>query len=119
MNPSSQKSERKVRTVQPYPVPSLRTNPANLNHHLWLNNGTWYVAYTAHTSPVTAERVRRSLKTKDVVVARQKRDQIAIDPAGLGAHHMTLGLQKLLNVKINSVSSFGKSIPERSRPKIQ
>ena len=60
--------------VQPYPVLSLRTDHSNPNHHLWNNNGTWYIAYTALSSPVTTERVRTSLKTKDVVHARQKRD---------------------------------------------
>lgn len=63
-------------TVQSYPVLSLRTDPSNPNHHLWLNNGTWYIAYTAHTSPLTAERVRTSLHTKYVTEARRKRDQI-------------------------------------------
>ena len=65
-----------VMKTQPYPVPSLRTDPTNPNHHLWNNNGTWYIAYTALTSPVTAERVRSSLKTRDVAHARQRRDQI-------------------------------------------
>ena len=62
--------------VQSYPVPSLRTDTNNPNHHLWDNNGTYYIAYTVHTSPLTAERVRRSLRTRDVVVARQRRDQM-------------------------------------------
>ncbi len=64
--------------VQSYPVLSLslRTDNSNPNHHLWNNNGTWYAAYTVLTSPVTAERVRSSLKTKDVAVARQRRDQL-------------------------------------------
>ncbi len=76
MNPSIQKPKSKVMTAQPYPAPSLRTNSSNPNHHLWNNNGTWYVAYTVHTSPLTAERVRTSTKTRDVVVARQRRDQM-------------------------------------------
>ena len=62
--------------VQPYPVLSIRTDPRNPNHHLWNNNGTWYLHYTALTSPVTAERVRRSLRTKDIQQARQKRDRL-------------------------------------------
>jgi hypothetical protein len=62
--------------VQPYPVPSLRTDPNNPNHHLWLNNGTWYAAYTVQTSPLTAERIRSSLKTKDVSTARCRRDKL-------------------------------------------
>ena len=59
-----------------YPALSLRTNPTNPDHHLWNNNGTWYLAYTVLTSPVTAERVRVSLKTRDRLTARKKRDRI-------------------------------------------
>ena len=62
--------------TQPYPVLSLRIDPSNPNHHLWNNNGTWFIAYTSLTSPVTAERVRTSLSTKNVIIARQKRDQM-------------------------------------------
>jgi hypothetical protein len=62
--------------VQPYPVLSIRTDTRNPNHHLWNNNGTWYIAYTALTSPVTAERIRTSLRTRDLDRARQKRDRL-------------------------------------------
>lgn len=68
--------KERVMQVQMYPVPSLRTDLNNPNHHLWNNNGTWYAAYTVLTSSVTAERVRTSLKTKDVATARQKRDHL-------------------------------------------
>ena len=57
-------------------VLSLRVNPANLNHHLWNNHGTWYIHYTACPTPCTAERVRRSLNTRDLAVARTRRDRI-------------------------------------------
>jgi hypothetical protein len=53
---------------------SLRIQPANLNHHLWNNHGTWFLHYTVHPTPFTKERVRRSLGTKDVHTARQRRD---------------------------------------------
>jgi hypothetical protein len=55
---------------------SLRINAANPNHHLWNNNGIWYVHYTVHPTPYTKSRVRESLKTKDVDEARQRRDDI-------------------------------------------
>jgi hypothetical protein len=61
------------RTID-YPRLQLRINPDNPNHHLWNNNGTWYLHYTLLTSPVTAERIRRSLGTKDLAQARRKRD---------------------------------------------
>ena len=45
---------------------SIRTDPANRNHHLWNNNGTWFAHYTLHTNAFTAERVRRSLRSQSV-----------------------------------------------------
>ena len=55
---------------------SLRTNPSNPNHHLWNNNGTWFVHFVIHPTPFTKERVRRSLGTKDIVIARARRDAL-------------------------------------------
>jgi len=55
---------------------ALRVNDSNLNHHLWNNNGTWWVHYTVYPTPVTAERRRKSLKTKNIIVARLRRDKI-------------------------------------------
>lgn len=61
-------------TPPDYPRLCIRVDPRNRNHHLWNNNGTWYLHYTVLTTPVTAERVRRSLGTGDVDIARRKRD---------------------------------------------
>jgi hypothetical protein len=55
---------------------SLRTNPENPNHHLWNNNGTWFIHYVVHPTPITKERIRKSLGTKSLVEARRKRDAI-------------------------------------------
>ncbi len=44
------------------------------NHHLWNNNGTWWLHYTVHLPDYTHARIRRSLKTRDVQEARQRRD---------------------------------------------
>jgi hypothetical protein len=69
-------------TPNPTPAPdyvpraSVRVRPANLNHHLWNNNGTWYMHYTMHPTPFTKSRVRVSLGTKSVEVARTRRDEI-------------------------------------------
>lgn len=52
----------------------IRVRPENENHHLWNNHGTWFLHYTVHPTPFTKERIRRSLGTKDVVVARARRD---------------------------------------------
>ena len=53
---------------------SLRISEGNPNHHLWNNNGTWFLHYTVYPTPFTKERVRRSLGTKDVKTARERRD---------------------------------------------
>ena len=55
---------------------SLRVNPENPNHHLWNNNGTWFVHYVVHPTPITKERVRRSLGTKCLSEARARRDAL-------------------------------------------
>jgi hypothetical protein len=47
----------------------------NRNHHLFDNNGTWWIQITVHNGPFS-ERVRQSLKTRDVSVARRRRDAI-------------------------------------------
>ncbi|MCE9519233.1 MAG: hypothetical protein K8R87_06755 [Verrucomicrobia bacterium] len=63
---------------QPHPQPrlSLRTDVGNPDHHLWCNNGTWWMHLTVHHTDGTKQRVRRSLKTHDLVTARQRRDRL-------------------------------------------
>ena len=55
--------------------PSIRISADNSNHHLWNNHGTWFVHYTIHPTPLTKERIRRSLGTKDLSTARRRRDR--------------------------------------------
>ncbi len=50
--------------------------PLNPNHHIWNNNGTWWVHYTVYPCPLTKERVRNSLRTKSLTEARQRRDAL-------------------------------------------
>ena len=54
---------------------SIRTNPANRRHHIWCNNGTWWVAYVIHFS-CRKRRVRRSLGTSCVEEAIRRRDDL-------------------------------------------
>jgi hypothetical protein len=58
--------------------PRLSTRPqANSggpNHHLFNNNGTWFIHYTLFPDPFTKTRVRASLKTANLHEARQRRD---------------------------------------------
>ncbi|NDG99866.1 MAG: hypothetical protein EBY43_02070 [Opitutae bacterium] len=55
---------------------AIRVDESNPNHHLWNNNGTWWLHYTVYPTPVTSERRRKSLRTKCIEHARRKRDKI-------------------------------------------
>ena len=55
---------------------SLRVKEANPLHHLWNNNGTWWIHYTLHLSDYTAKRVRRSLRTSEADEAIRRRDDL-------------------------------------------
>ena len=55
---------------------AIRVDETNANHHLWNNNGTWWLHYTVYPTPVTSERRRESLRTKCIEHARYKRDGI-------------------------------------------
>ena len=58
------------------PASAIRLNPANPDHHLWNNHGTWFVHYTIHPTPVTKQRVRASLHTRSLAEARRRRDTL-------------------------------------------
>lgn len=53
-----------------------RPEADNPDHHIWNNNGTWWCHFTVHHADYTAERVRVSLHTRDLMEARQRRDFI-------------------------------------------
>jgi len=53
----------------------MSNNKDNINHHIMLNRGTWWCNVTVRTE-VTSERIRFSLKTKDVDKARKRRDRV-------------------------------------------
>ena len=59
----------------PLGFPSLRVNHTNSLHHLWCNNGTWWVHYTLHFGG-RKRRIRRSLGTRAIDVAVQRRDDL-------------------------------------------
>ena len=58
---------------------SIRIQSTNRNHHLYNNNGVWWLHYTSYPTPATSKRIRRSLKTRDVTLARRRRDTILKD----------------------------------------
>jgi hypothetical protein len=62
---------------------AVRVNFANPNHHLWNNNGTWWMHYTRHNADYTKQRIRQSLGTRCLTTARRRCDAILNSlPAG-------------------------------------
>ena len=66
-------------------LPGLRIRVENPTHHLWNNHGTWFLHYTVHPTPFTKERIRCSLRTKDLETARRQRDDFLSGLSGRGA----------------------------------
>jgi hypothetical protein len=62
-------------------LPGIRISLEKPNHHLWNNHGTWFLHYTVHPTSFTKERIRRSLATKDLEIARRRRDSFFSDLA--------------------------------------
>lgn len=58
----------------PGPVPAA--GPLPPNHHLWRNGRRWWIAIVLVAKDGLRHRVRRSLGTDDVVVARRRRDAL-------------------------------------------
>ena len=48
---------------------------ADPNHHLWRNGRLWWLSATIHVGG-TKQRIRRTLGTPDVGLARKRRDSI-------------------------------------------
>jgi hypothetical protein len=63
-------------------VLSLRTHPRNPNHHLWWNNGTWWLHATVHRPDYTKQRLRLPLETKNIHRARAQRDTLLASLCG-------------------------------------
>lgn len=63
---------------------ATRSGSENPDHHLWNNRGTWWCHFTLHREDYTSERVRASLRTRDVAVARQRRDELLKSVEGAG-----------------------------------
>lgn len=67
----------------PTGYPSIRVDDSNPRHHLWCNNGTWWVHYTIHFD-CRKRRIRRSLRTRSLDVAIRRRDELLARLAGEG-----------------------------------
>lgn len=56
---------------------AIRLSPANDNHHIWNNNGIWWCHFTLRDdSRGRVRRIRKSLKTRHLDKAREKRDRL-------------------------------------------
>jgi len=77
-----------ARPSEPVPVrvaPDLAALAAeDPDHHLWKNGRLWWIGFTVHRGHLQ-ERVRHSLGTADLALARRRRDAVfaraAEDPA--------------------------------------
>jgi hypothetical protein len=70
--------------MTPPPTPAIRINPDNPDHHVYSNNGVWWIHYSIRTDPrFKSQRVRASLRTRSLAVARERRDAIL---SHLGLH---------------------------------
>ena len=67
----------------PLAFPSIRVEPRNPTHHLWNNNGVWWIHYTVHFDH-RKRRVRRSLRTRSLSDAIARRDALLLRIAGEG-----------------------------------
>lgn len=56
--------------------PGAECEATNPDHHLWNNRGTWWCHFTLHRPDYTAERVRVSLRTRELAEARDRRDAL-------------------------------------------
>ena len=63
-------------TAPTAPRLSIRVQGENPLHHLWNNNGTWWIHYTIHPDACTKARIRRSLRTHDLATAIVRRDEV-------------------------------------------
>ncbi len=77
----------------PRGYPSVRSDDSNPLHHLWCNNGSWWLHFTMHFG-FRRRRIRRSLGTSDVRIAVARRDEL-----------------------LARLASEGEDVPERRPPR--
>jgi hypothetical protein len=76
---SDTKKSHALRAATPERATLAIRTTENPNHHLWWNNGTYWVHYTEHLPDYTKRRIRRSLHTKDLGIARVLRDSLLLE----------------------------------------
>lgn len=61
-------------------VPLIRGKNYGPDHHIWDNNGTWWVHFSVTRQRGRSKRSRLSLHTSDRKTARLRRDQLMKSP---------------------------------------
>jgi RNA polymerase primary sigma factor len=64
--------------TKPYRLKTRAVDKKNPNHHIWLNNGTWYCKFTLELANGETSTICNSFDTKDVMVARKMRDNLIL-----------------------------------------
>jgi len=65
-------------TQKPTPRPKRRDDltAGNPDHHLWRHGKNWWVYCAVYPTPRTKDKLRRSLATESLAVARFRRDEL-------------------------------------------
>jgi hypothetical protein len=69
------------------------------NHHLWRNGRLWWVAFVALVEGAQQVRIRQSLGTDDVEVARARRDALLEEYAARAGWVVPMRLQSRRRVR--------------------
>jgi len=97
--------------------PSIRVADSNPLHHIWCNNGTWWVHYTLHFHG-RKRRVRRSLGTSDVATAIGQRDELFArlgregEPVPPRQHRLRTGEPELADMRTRRLFAFTSQPPQ-------
>jgi hypothetical protein len=72
------------------PLRFLGLEPPHPDHHLWRNGRVWWAAFTVHGPDGSPQRIRTSLRTADLSLARRRRDALLQRAAGLPGWRLAL-----------------------------
>ena len=67
-----------MEAISPIDATTELDSQPNPNHHIWNNNGTWFLHVTLLWNGRRKMRLRKSLGTKDVGIARRRRDHVLL-----------------------------------------
>lgn len=100
------------------PSLSIRVDGGNPDHHLFKNRGTWWIHYTEHRGN-KKERKRQSLRTRDVIEARSRRDALFARMRAVGltlAEDVVPGAEPTTTAAPGANAAVPAAEPARVRP---